>query len=164
MTRAELDARFVRPWVQGEMIEHDERRWAPERTRLKILEGPGCALDELGMGRGWGQATKGSEDVTDAVLAAGRSEAPARGPRSRRSRSRSPQRAAEPLALTEVMALAGGRPSRLASLPNSSRRPSRRCGSCCTSGGWRCRGGRGRIRRERWQEVVLRWSTWARRG
>ena len=31
--RDELDARFLQPWVAGEAIDYDDRRWAPEKTR-----------------------------------------------------------------------------------------------------------------------------------
>ncbi|HET8979254.1 MAG TPA: hypothetical protein VFN87_13915 [Solirubrobacteraceae bacterium] len=67
--REELDARFVRPWVTGSIIEHDERRWAPDRVRLKILEGRALRPDELGMGRGWATASRACADVTEAVMA-----------------------------------------------------------------------------------------------
>ena len=56
LTRDDLERQFVRPWVAGVIIEHDDRRWAPERSRLKILEGPELRQDELGMGRGWATA------------------------------------------------------------------------------------------------------------
>ena len=159
LERAELDTRFVRPWVQGEMIDHDERRWAPERTRLKILNGPAVRLDELGLGRGWGQATKDSEDVTDAVLAEAQRGAQAR-PEVEALKEQVVQAAGQLLSFGAVAALAGAaHPGWRAS--EQLRSPSRPCGSCCTRSGWRSWPAASRWRRERWQEVVLRWSTWA---
>lgn len=69
LDRASLDERFVRPWVNGELIEHDDRRWAPEKTRLTVLVGPAVATSGLGLGRGWGELTRHAEDVTETVLA-----------------------------------------------------------------------------------------------
>ena len=68
LTREELTARIVGPWVSGRSIELDERRWSPERARLTIYEGPLLAPDQLGMGRGWGNVTRTGEDVTGRLL------------------------------------------------------------------------------------------------
>ncbi len=78
LNREELDLRFVRPWAAGAMVEHAERRWSPERSRLTVLHGPELRPDELSMGRGWSAATKSSEDVTLALLAEARRGAEAR--------------------------------------------------------------------------------------
>ena len=78
LSRDELESRFVRPWVGGTIIEHEDRRWAPERSRLRILEGRQLRPDEMGMGRGWATASKSAADVTDAVLAEARRGAEAR--------------------------------------------------------------------------------------
>jgi hypothetical protein len=64
-----LQARIVAPWVAGQIIELGERKWAPERARLTIYEGPELRTDELGMGRGWSNATRSGTDVTARVLA-----------------------------------------------------------------------------------------------
>ncbi len=69
LTREELDRRFVRPWVAGALIEHDDRRWSPEKARLTIYEAPELPTEEMGMGRGWGNVSKTGRDVTDRVLA-----------------------------------------------------------------------------------------------
>lgn len=78
LERAALDRRFVGPWVAGEMIEYDERRWSPEKTKLTVLEGPEVSAAERGLGRGWGEVTRRSRDVTDAVVAEIRRGAEAR--------------------------------------------------------------------------------------
>lgn len=69
LTRAELDARIVGPWVAGVPVELDDRRWAPDRARLTIYEGPALTGDQLGLGRGWANVTREGEDVTARLLA-----------------------------------------------------------------------------------------------
>ena len=134
LTRDELEARFVRPWVGGAMIDHDDRRWAPERSRLKILEGPEPQADELGLGRGWASATRTGTDVTDAVIAQARRGAEAR-PEVEALKVAIGEVAGTPLGFQDVMALAAaahptGAPA------SSSSSPSRPCGRCCTKAGW----------------------------
>jgi hypothetical protein len=68
LTREELDARILGPWVAGEAVALDDRRWSPDRARLTVYEGPRLAPDQLGMGRGWGNVTRGGEDVTARVM------------------------------------------------------------------------------------------------
>ena len=53
LSREELERRFVGPWVSGQAIDQDDRRWSPEKARLTILEGPELRLEEIGLGRGW---------------------------------------------------------------------------------------------------------------
>jgi hypothetical protein len=69
LTREELNARILAPWLSGTAVELDERRWSPERAKLTIYEGPALAGDQLGMGRGWGNVTREGKDVTAGVLA-----------------------------------------------------------------------------------------------
>lgn len=69
LTREQLDARIVGPWVSDGGIELDERRWSSERAKLTIYEGPELAPDQLGLGRGWANVTRSGEDVTARVLA-----------------------------------------------------------------------------------------------
>lgn len=75
LERPELDARILGPWTRGQMVELDERRWAPERAKLTVYEGRALASDELGMGRGWQNATRTGEEVTARVLDAARQAA-----------------------------------------------------------------------------------------
>jgi hypothetical protein len=72
LERQELDARILDPWVRGLPIQLDERRWAPERARLTIYEGPALAAEEIGMGRGWGNAARHGREVTAKLLAEAR--------------------------------------------------------------------------------------------
>ena len=162
LDRAELDARFLRPWIQGAMIDQDERRWAPERTRLKILEGPAVRPDELGLGRGWGAVTKDSEDVTDAVLAQAERGARAR-PEVEALKEQVAQAAGQVLNFGGVAALAGA--------AHPGWRASEQL-SVAEQAVWELLhqerltmlAGGEPVPREQWQEVVLRWSTWACRA
>jgi hypothetical protein len=69
LDRETLDTRFIKPWVAGDTIDYDDRRWNPERARLTVLEGVALATEQRGLGRGWSEATRRSRDVTEAVLA-----------------------------------------------------------------------------------------------
>ena len=60
----------VEPWAREQWIELGGRKWSPHQARLTILDGPRLAVQELSMGRGWRNAQRRSEDVTDRVLAA----------------------------------------------------------------------------------------------
>lgn len=68
LTREELDARIIRPWVSDGGIELDDRRWSSERAKLTIYEGPELPADQLGLGRGWANVTRAGEEVTAQVL------------------------------------------------------------------------------------------------
>jgi hypothetical protein len=159
LERAEVDTRFVVPWVKGEMIDHDERRWPPERTRLKVLMGPAVRLDELGLGRGWGQATKDSEDVTDAVLAQAERGAQAR-PEVEALKEQIAHAAGQVLNFGAVAALAGA--------AHPGWRASEQL-SLAEQAVWELLhqerltlvAGGEPVAPAQWQEVVLRWSTWA---
>ena len=69
LDRATLDARFVGPFAAGESIEYDDRRWPAEKTKLTVFEGEELGDASRGLGRGWGEVTRRSHDVTDVVLA-----------------------------------------------------------------------------------------------
>jgi hypothetical protein len=69
LTRAELDARVLRPLVERRPVVWDDRRWTPEKLKLAIYEGPALGIEEIGMGRGWGNVTKGGENVTERLIA-----------------------------------------------------------------------------------------------
>jgi hypothetical protein len=159
LDRAELDARFVRPWVKGEMIDHDERRWAPERTRLKVLEGAPIALDELGLGRGWGQATKDSQDVTDAVLAHAERGARAR-PEVEALKTQVAQAAGQAIEFAAVAALAaaahpGWRASEQLALAEQA------VWELLHQERLTMLADGEPVARDGWESVVLRWATWA---
>jgi hypothetical protein len=68
MTEAEL-ATLVEPWAREQWVELGERKWSPHQARLTVLEGPHLPIEQLSMGRGWRNAQRQSEDVTERVLA-----------------------------------------------------------------------------------------------
>jgi hypothetical protein len=72
LTREELEARILRPLAAGARVELNEQRFSPEKVKLTIYEGPELPVEEMGMGRGWGNATKAGENVTDRLLAEAR--------------------------------------------------------------------------------------------
>ena len=55
LTRDQLDARILGPWTSGRAIELDDRRWAPDRAKLTIYEGPELALGSARDGAGLGE-------------------------------------------------------------------------------------------------------------
>jgi hypothetical protein len=63
---------LVVPWVSEEWIEEGERKWNSNEATLTVLEGPKLSMPELAMGRGWRNAQRRSEDVTERVLGAAR--------------------------------------------------------------------------------------------
>jgi hypothetical protein len=71
IAEADLRSRIVAPWLAGRQLEFGERKWAPERARLTIYEGPQLRTDEIAMGRGWSNATRSGQDVTARMLDAG---------------------------------------------------------------------------------------------
>jgi hypothetical protein len=75
LTALELHERIVGPWVRNEVIELEDRRWAPEQAKLTIYEGPELPTDQIGLGRGWANATRSGEEVTDRVLSEARDAA-----------------------------------------------------------------------------------------
>jgi hypothetical protein len=72
---------LVARWVAEEWIEVGEREWNVHETKLTVLEGPELSLPEMAMNRGWRNAMRRSEDVTERVLAVARaaSEMPRAG-------------------------------------------------------------------------------------
>lgn len=159
LTREELDARILVPWVSGADIELDDRRWSTDRARLTIYEGPALTADQLGMGRGWGNVTRTGKDVTDRLLA----EA-AHPPAVAELKRELVQRVAGgPLSLGAVVELAGER------YPQA--RVSERL-ALCEQAVWEllhegavalAREGTP-VTRERWQPALLSWATWSADG
>ena len=56
------------PWVNQEWVEQGERKWNINEAKLTILQGPELTLPDLAMGRGWRNAKRRSEDVTERML------------------------------------------------------------------------------------------------
>lgn len=68
LTEAQLRV-IAEPWAREQWVELGERKWSPHQAKLTILEGPQLPVQELSMGRGWRNAQRRSEDVTERVLA-----------------------------------------------------------------------------------------------
>jgi hypothetical protein len=100
LSREDLMARIVGPWVSGVSVEWGERRWNPEKARIAIYEGRTLGPEEIGLGRGWANATRSGQDVTAQVLEAARVP-----PALERFKEEVCARA--PVALAELVELAG---------------------------------------------------------
>ena len=162
LTRAELDERFARPWVSGSAIEHEDRRWPPDRARLTIYEGPELRSDEIGMGRGWATVGKTSHEVTETVLAEAQ-----RGPESRPAvegfKTRIVDAAATPITFGDAVKLAGAeyplwRASERLALAEQA------VWELLHQGRLAIAGPGGLIEPARWQPIVISWSTWTDDG
>jgi hypothetical protein len=103
----ELGARLLEPWVAGRTVQLQDRRWDPERARLTIYEGPELRPEEIGLGRGWANVTRAGAEVTEALLTRARGEPEARLSSEDLKSAILARCASEPLALGEVVALAG---------------------------------------------------------
>ena len=72
-------AAILVPWVKEEWFEEGEQKWNSNEATITVLEGPKLSMPELAMGRGWRNAQRRSEDVTERVLAAVRQAERGRG-------------------------------------------------------------------------------------
>jgi hypothetical protein len=74
LSEQELQEAVLDAWVRQEWLEFGERKWNPHEATLTVLEGPRLELQELSMGRGWRNAQRRGEDVTERVVASRRAE------------------------------------------------------------------------------------------
>jgi hypothetical protein len=162
LTREELDSRFAEPWVSGGSVEHEDRRWSPERARLTIYEGPALRPDEIGMGRGWATVGKTSRDVTETVLAQAQ-----RGAQDRSTVEAFKERicgaVATAITFGEVVQLASAehplwRASELLALAEQA------VWELLHQGRLTLDDPEGAVPAERWQAAVISWSTWVGSG
>jgi hypothetical protein len=72
LTREELEARILAPLAAGRTLRWDDRSWNPEKAKVTVYEGRELPVEEMGMGRGWGNVTKDGEDVTERLLSEAR--------------------------------------------------------------------------------------------
>jgi len=68
LSEEELRTQILTPWVAGRDVERAQREFSPRKARLTVISGPELAAGELGMGRGWQQAMRSGEDVTEVTL------------------------------------------------------------------------------------------------
>jgi hypothetical protein len=45
LSEAELNAKVLVPWSEGQAVQMDDREWEPGKAKLTILEGPELHLD-----------------------------------------------------------------------------------------------------------------------
>jgi hypothetical protein len=159
LDRATLDTRFLKPFVAGDPIDYEDRRWAPEKTRLTVLEGPALDPAEFGLGRGWGNATIHGVDVTKQVLSEIDRGAEAR-PEVESLKDAIAEVAGVPITFPDAVALAAAkqplwRASEQLSMAEQA------VWEMLHQGRLQMRDGDETVERERWQPIVLSWSTWA---
>jgi hypothetical protein len=59
---------IVAPWIDKRPIELGDRKWLPEESELRILEGPELGNPDLSFGNGWSNAQRSGEWVTERLL------------------------------------------------------------------------------------------------
>jgi hypothetical protein len=68
LSREEMRARVLEPWLAGRAFELAEGEWDPRESSLKILEGRHLDNPDLAFGQGWSNAERSAEDVTEREL------------------------------------------------------------------------------------------------
>jgi hypothetical protein len=71
LSRADLERAVLGDWCRGVEVAFGDRRWNPDRAQLKVYEGRPLHGPDLSFGRGWTNAVKHGEDVTDRLLGSG---------------------------------------------------------------------------------------------
>jgi hypothetical protein len=155
LTRSELEARVLGPWVSGSEVELGDHRFSPERARLTIYEGPELAADQRGLGRGWANATRQGEDVTAQLL----SEVAQPSAVAEFKRAVLDRCAASPVALADVVSLAGERYPQ-ARLSERIALGEQAVWGLLHEGAVSLVRGGVPIVREDWQGVLLEWEAW----
>jgi hypothetical protein len=160
LTREELDAQVLVPWADGQAVKCNDRSWSPEKARLTIYEGPELATEELGLGRGWANATRTGEDVTARLLAE------AQRPSVREEALAGLKAELERRASGNVLPVRAA--IELTTERHSDWRPSDRLALAEQAvwellhlGSVELVSAEGPVPRERWQQVLLAWDTWA---
>jgi hypothetical protein len=161
----ELRERILAPWVGEPELEFQERQWSTSKAKLTIYEGPELTPDQIGLGRGWANATRAGEDVTVRLLAGARSAAV------------TPQDEATDWLKRELVArVNGGRvPIREALELVNGRCPGWRMSDRLAvaeravwellhQGGLRMLRGESPVEPAAWEAVVLDWETWCGTG
>lgn len=65
----DLWARFLAPLIADQDFALEGHDFTPRKTRIAIYDGPELRPDQLGLGRGWQNVERTSNDVTAEVLA-----------------------------------------------------------------------------------------------
>ena len=162
LTREELDARILHPWVNGNTIALQDRSWSAAKSKLTIIEGPELAAGDLGLGRGWGNAVREGQDVTGALVGeANRQVGPSPADELKRDIVTAAQ--ASPLPLRGVVELVAvrnpqRRPSELVAVTEQAVWELLHQGSLAMFRGDRP------VDRDHWQRVLLSWPSWIDAG
>ena len=149
LTREQLEAQIVAPWVAGAPVELDDRSWEPAKARLAIYEAPEVLPEDMGLGRGWASVTREGEDVTAAVLDAARA-----------SVERFKARLTTRMSLAEVIELAG-REHPDARVSDRLALAERAVWELLHEGRLALTGPDGVVPRERWSATLLSWESWS---
>ena len=70
LSAEEVRQAVLDPWLSRRQVNLGDRKWDPEESELRVLEGPELSNPELSFGQGWANAERASEDVTARVLGA----------------------------------------------------------------------------------------------
>src|ERR1700750_564498 len=70
LSAEEVRQAVLDPWLSRRQINLGDRKWDPEESELRVLEGPELSNPELSFGQGWANAERASEDVTGRALGA----------------------------------------------------------------------------------------------
>lgn len=68
LSAEEVRQAVLDPWLSRRQVNLGDRKWDPEESQLRVLEGPELSNPELSFGQGWANAERASEDVTARVL------------------------------------------------------------------------------------------------
>jgi hypothetical protein len=163
LTRAELEERILAPWVSGGTLELDDRTWEPGRSKLAIYEGPALGSEEIGMGRGWANATRRGHDVTAGMVAEARRAARSSPALEELKREIAAGAAAGHATLREVVELAGERhPQSLAS--ERLALAERAVWELLHAGELRLTKAGRPLPAEEWRPTLLSWGSWSEDG
>lgn len=70
LSAEEVRKAVLDPWLSHRQVNLGDRKWDPEESELRVLEGPELSNPELSFGQGWANAERASEDVTARELGA----------------------------------------------------------------------------------------------
>lgn len=68
LNEAVVQRSIVDAWLDRRPVELGDRKWLPEESELRILEGPELSNPELNFGQGWSNAQRRGEVVTEQLL------------------------------------------------------------------------------------------------
>jgi hypothetical protein len=70
LSAEEVRQTVLDPWLSKRTVMLGDRKWNPEESELRVLEGPELSNPELSFGQGWANAERSAGDVTARVLGA----------------------------------------------------------------------------------------------